>query len=126
MRAHFHRLEQVTVNLSRTPARPSPTPSKGSACPLPRREAGRVRLVVADAGRGMSPELLERIKDPFFTTKHDMGGVGLGVSISESIIAEYGGAGIQLGAGAGHGRHCGLRAPAAGASGREAGGGGRP
>ena len=39
----------------------------------------------------MSPEILERIKDPFFTTKHDIGGVGLGVSISESIIAEYGG-----------------------------------
>jgi polar amino acid transport system substrate-binding protein len=39
----------------------------------------------------MATEVLERIKDPFFTTKHDIGGVGLGVSISESIIVEYGG-----------------------------------
>jgi two-component system NtrC family sensor kinase len=54
-------------------------------------ESGIVRLAVSDGGRGMSPAILERIRDPFFTTKHDIGGVGLGVSISESIVAEYGG-----------------------------------
>jgi polar amino acid transport system substrate-binding protein len=54
-------------------------------------ESSLVRLVVADEGRGMATDVLERIKDPFFTTKHDIGGVGLGVSISESIVVEYGG-----------------------------------
>ena len=92
VRAHFHRLEQVTVNLVQNACQALTDPEQGiSVSTSYDEEAGLVRLVVADAGRGMSPELLERIKDPFFTTKHDIGGVGLGVSISESIIAEYGG-----------------------------------
>jgi signal transduction histidine kinase len=92
VRAHFQRLEQVTVNLLQNACQALTDPDQAirvrtSYDP----ETELVRLVVSDEGRGMTAEILERIKDPFFTTKHDMGGVGLGVSISESIVAEYGG-----------------------------------
>ncbi len=92
VRAHFQRLEQVAVNLIQNSCQALTDPEQRiSVSTHFDSESALVHLVVADGGRGMSPELLERIKDPFFTTKHDIGGVGLGVSISESIIAEYGG-----------------------------------
>jgi signal transduction histidine kinase len=92
VRAHFQRLEQVAVNLIQNACQALTDPEQPiRVSTYFESDSGIVKLVVADGGRGMSAELLERIKDPFFTTKHDIGGVGLGVSISESIVAEYGG-----------------------------------
>ncbi len=50
-------------------------------------------LSVFDSGPGISPENVERIFDPFFTTKRldGMGGSGLGLSISRSILQALGG-----------------------------------
>lgn len=92
VRAHFQRIEQVAVNLIQNACQALTGPEQAIRVSTEfDEESGMVRLVVADTGRGMSPEVLDRIKDPFFTTKHDIGGVGLGVSISESIVSEYGG-----------------------------------
>jgi PAS domain S-box-containing protein len=52
-------------------------------------DAGAVRISVLDCGRGIHADQLERVFDPFFTTKQ--GGLGLGLSISHSIIAAHGG-----------------------------------
>lgn len=49
----------------------------------------RVEVTVADDGCGVSREALERISEPFFTTKAD--GNGLGLSICRSIIWDVGG-----------------------------------
>jgi CheY-like chemotaxis protein len=49
-----------------------------------------VRLTVSDTGEGISPEHLDRIFDPYFTTKER--GTGLGLAISYSIIHAHGGA----------------------------------
>jgi len=92
VRAHFQRLEQVTVNLILNACQALTAPEQAIRVSTDFEAAsGFVRLVVADEGRGMTDEQMERIKDPFFTTKHDQGGVGLGVSISDSIVVEYGG-----------------------------------
>jgi PAS domain S-box-containing protein len=48
---------------------------------------GGVRLTVRDTGPGISPEILPRIFDPFYTTKSE--GTGLGLSISYSIVREH-------------------------------------
>jgi len=54
-------------------------------------ESEEVYLEVRDSGAGMLPEVLARIKDPFFTTKRDSSGTGLGLSISDTIIRNHGG-----------------------------------
>lgn len=54
-------------------------------------ESEEIYLEVKDCGQGMDPEVLERIKDPFFTTKRDSNGTGLGLSISDTIIRNHGG-----------------------------------
>jgi two-component system, NtrC family, sensor kinase len=103
VRAHFQRLEQVTVNLLQNACQALTEPNQAIRVSTAYDEdSGQVRLVVADEGRGMSEEQMERIKDPFFTTKHDQGGVGLGVSISDSIVSEYGG-GLDYSSGPGRG-----------------------
>lgn len=54
-------------------------------------ESEEIYLEVQDGGAGMSPEVLARVKDPFFTTKRDSSGTGLGLSISDTIIRSHGG-----------------------------------
>lgn len=49
-------------------------------------------LTVADTGHGMGPETLERVFDPYFTTKDDEEGTGLGLAIVHSIIRSSDGA----------------------------------
>jgi PAS domain S-box-containing protein len=91
-RAHFQRLQQVIVNLVQNSCQALTDPEQAigvatSYDPV----SGIVTIEVEDEGRGMRPEELARVKDPFYTTKQRIGGVGLGVSISDSIVAEFGG-----------------------------------
>ena len=53
------------------------------------KKKGLFIIEVVDNGAGMPPEVLQRIKDPFFTTKRDSGGTGLGLSISDGIIQDH-------------------------------------
>ncbi|MDI4633532.1 response regulator [Pelomonas sp. V22] len=53
--------------------------------------APRIWLRVADSGRGVPPGLQEQIFAPFFTTKADGVGTGMGLSVSRSIAREHGG-----------------------------------
>jgi PAS domain S-box-containing protein len=50
-----------------------------------------LRLSVRDHGTGISPTHLERIYDPFFTTKGRDSGTGLGLSVSDGIIKNHNG-----------------------------------
>ncbi|HEU4403316.1 MAG TPA: ATP-binding protein [Candidatus Polarisedimenticolia bacterium] len=47
------------------------------------------RIVVADTGSGIPPEVLGRIFEPFFTTKPVGKGTGLGLSVSYGIVKEH-------------------------------------
>jgi len=50
-----------------------------------------VWVEIADTGKGIEPEALSRIFDPFYTTKPIGKGTGLGLSLSYSIIERHGG-----------------------------------
>ena len=52
---------------------------------------GRVEIDVADTGCGIEASTLEKIRDPFFTTKDVGQGTGLGLSIVDRIVSEHSG-----------------------------------
>lgn len=53
------------------------------------RRPGGVALMVEDHGHGMTPDVLARAQEPFYTTRPD--GLGLGLSLSRSILESHGG-----------------------------------
>ena len=53
-----------------------------------REEAG-ARVDVTDTGHGIAPEHLQRIYDPFFTTKGSRKGTGLGLAVTYGIVQEH-------------------------------------
>jgi nitrogen fixation/metabolism regulation signal transduction histidine kinase len=56
-----------------------------------RGEDGSVVFVVRDSGRGFDAEAMRRVFEPYFTTRADRGGTGLGMAIARRIAAEHGG-----------------------------------
>jgi signal transduction histidine kinase len=77
----------IRVGLSSIDARAPLTLSHGQ---LP---AGRyLRLSVSDTGGGIAPAILGRIFEPYFTTKPDGEGTGLGLATVHGIVAQHGGA----------------------------------
>ncbi len=53
--------------------------------------SGYVVTEVADTGRGIAPQILPRIFHPFFTTRREQGGTGLGLSTVREIVGDFGG-----------------------------------
>jgi C4-dicarboxylate-specific signal transduction histidine kinase len=79
----------------------------------PRSTGARLLVAVEDSGVGVTPERLDRLFEPFYTTKP--AGLGMGLPISRSLVQAHGG---QLSAtrNAGHGTTFRLILPAAGPS----------
>jgi signal transduction histidine kinase len=81
------RIEQVLLNLLDNAAQHS-TPQAPIRVELAR-DAGDVRLRVADAGRGLSGAAATRLFEPFFTTRDN--GTGLGLALVKGIVEGHGG-----------------------------------
>lgn len=87
--ADFNQLVQVFINLIINAVQAMDSGGK-----LTIRAAamdGWVRISVSDTGRGITQENLEKLFTPFFTTREDEKGVGLGLAISYGIIEKHGG-----------------------------------
>jgi signal transduction histidine kinase len=54
-------------------------------------EAAGVRILVSDTGTGMTPEVLARVREPFFTTKPPGVGTGLGLYNTQRLINDAAG-----------------------------------
>lgn len=85
-------LEQVIINLITNSCQALDSKEKGLFVSTNFNENSNNLLIeVRDEGVGISPENLKYILDPFFTTKRDSGGTGLGLSVSYNIIKNHGG-----------------------------------
>jgi len=50
-----------------------------------------LRIVVADDGKGISPGNRDKVFEPFFTTRRESGGTGMGLGIAKSMLEAHGG-----------------------------------
>ncbi len=92
LRGNFHRLEQVIINLIQNACQALPDIRRGiSLSTFYNEKTYSIVVKVQDEGIGIPPQVLSHITDPFFTTKSDSGGIGLGLSISSRIVREHGG-----------------------------------
>ena len=87
------RLQQVIANLLGNAIKF--TPRGGRITVNLTREDGRARLVISDPGRGIAPEFLPHVFDPFRQAENvrsrKEGGLGLGLAIARNLIEQHGG-----------------------------------
>lgn len=114
IRADSGHLKQVLVNLVRNAAEAIDGAgtvtlrTRAARAPLGGRETDAVILEVADNGKGIPPEVEQRLFDPFFTTKET--GTGLGLPIAARIVEKHGGM-LQYQTRPGHGTTFGVVLP---------------
>jgi PAS domain S-box-containing protein len=86
------RLEQVVLNLVINAEQAvAGGAGTGTVTIRTHSDAGTVSLSVQDTGPGIAPSDLERIFDPFWSTKPPGEGTGLGLSLVHGIVADHGG-----------------------------------
>jgi PAS domain S-box-containing protein len=89
VRGFEYKLQQVFLNLFLNAK--DAMPSGGWVTVTTRANGPEAVIEVADTGVGIPSEHLARIYDPFFTTKSDGRGTGLGLSVTYGIVQEHGG-----------------------------------
>ena len=86
------RIEQVVVNLILNACQALPDREQGIFLTTSHDQASdAVVLTLVDEGLGIAPEHIAHLTDPFFTTKRESGGTGLGLSVSATIVKEHNG-----------------------------------
>ena len=83
-----HSLKQVFINLFKNSIE-AIDPQGEISLSISALDNNTISIKISDSGIGMSPESLERIFEPFYTTKEN--GTGLGLLISQKIIQDHGG-----------------------------------
>ena len=92
VRGSFQRIEQVIVNLVQNACHSLSSPDKGVRVATRYAPSDQIVVIeVEDEGIGIPDENMKRLGDPFFTTKQDTGGTGLGLWISFNIVQAHGG-----------------------------------
>lgn len=86
--ADAKKLRQVLINLVLNAVQAS-SPGSAVLVEVAQSTSGAATIRVIDRGPGMSKEVLERIRKPYFTTKS--GGSGLGVAIARALVEQHGG-----------------------------------
>ncbi|MBD3836925.1 MAG: sensor histidine kinase [Brevundimonas sp.] len=89
VRADRFRLEQVIVNLVKNAAEALEGRPDARLVLAVEHDADRIRLIVADNGPGVPPEVRDQLFTPFVTTRAN--GLGLGLVICRDIVAGFGG-----------------------------------
>ena len=87
--ADYNRLTQVFINLFKNSIEAIPKNKKGHIELKEIIHNNILTITIKDNGKGMNKNILNKIKEPFYTTKPK--GTGLGVSLSEEIIKAHNG-----------------------------------
>jgi two-component system sensor kinase FixL len=82
-------IQQVLLNLIRNAVEAMQETDKRELTISTRPDGGMMAVIVADTGPGIAPQIMERLFQPFVTTKAQ--GMGVGLSISRTIIEAHGG-----------------------------------
>src|SRR5437867_120031 len=82
------RIQQVLVNLTKNALQAT---SNGTVTVGVEDRGDTVELVVHDTGPGIPPDVLEKLFQPFFTTKPKEQGTGLGLAFAKSVVNAHGG-----------------------------------
>jgi len=90
-RGNAQRIEQVVVNLLLNACQALSSREQEVRLSTSCQDGEMLVLEVADRGCGIEPDNLPKLTDPFFTTRRESGGTGLGLSVSEGIVQEHGG-----------------------------------
>jgi PAS domain S-box-containing protein len=88
---YHHHLEVVVGNIVANACQALTDTHQRISLSTTRDNDGWVAIRVTDEGEGILPENLAHIFDPFFSTKRDRGGLGIGLSVSSDIIRYVGG-----------------------------------
>ena len=92
VKGNVHRIEQVLINLLVNASQALTDSEQAVAVSTAYdQESDCVVVEIRDEGVGMSYGVLQQIKDPFFTTKRNTGGTGLGLAMSNRIVTDHGG-----------------------------------
>jgi PAS domain S-box-containing protein len=91
VRGSRQQFEQVVINLIMNALQSLPDKSQGVVVTTCVDAVGAVTVSVRDQGKGMAREVLEHLTEPFFSTRINEGGTGLGLYIASSIIKEAAG-----------------------------------
>jgi signal transduction histidine kinase len=87
--ANYGGLSQVFVNILLNAGQS--IQEKGTVTIQTGMDEGGAFVSITDDGHGMSPETIAKMFDPFFSTRSEGKGQGLGLSISRETVTEYGG-----------------------------------
>lgn len=91
--AHRSQVEHIVVNLLQNACHALTEPEQAIEVSAEvDQHAGGVRISVRDEGCGIPQEHIDRLFDPFFTTRRNEGGTGLGLAVVEGVVRELGGA----------------------------------
>ncbi len=101
----FRALQNIVINAVQAAPRGS-----GRVVMACRAQDGQAILTVEDNGGGMSPATMAHLFEPYFTTKTAGGGLGLGMTITRSVIEDHGGS-IQVESREGQGTRMTVRLP---------------
>lgn len=92
VKVNAQRIEQIIINLILNACQAlTSLGQKVSVSTVYNKSQKKVVITVADEGSGIEKGDLTKLTDPFFTTKRDHGGTGLGLSVSAGIAKAYGG-----------------------------------
>ncbi len=90
--ADFHQIQEVFLNIILNAEQAMTEANCGGKLSIKTwKTKGYIRVSFTDNGPGIPAEQLDKVFDPFFTTRGERGGTGLGLSVCHGIMAEHGG-----------------------------------